>query len=416
MQEKITANRPQAEFIQMPEKFKAFVAGFGTGKTWVIGMCVCIHFCQWPKINAGYFAPTYPQIRDIFYPTIDEVAFRFGMRTVVREANKEVHFYFGRQYRGTCICRSMERPETIIGFKIGHALVDELDVMKTEKAEQAWRKVIARMRYRVRGLKNGVDVATTPEGFKFTYKKFVEEKTESYGIINASTYENEKNLPDDYIPSLIETYPSNVIDAYLNGQFVNLTTGTVYITFDRKKHFSNESIKENEPLFIGQDFNVGNMCSAVYVRRRKEWHIVEQLQGIYDTPALVKTIKSKYPKNEKTFYPDASGASRKTVNASISDISLLRKEGWIVRAHGTNPIVKDRILSVNKAFETGVLKINIENCPDIAGALEKLPYDKNGEPDKSTGYDHFCDAAGYPIAYEMPIVKRSFVTNITIHN
>jgi hypothetical protein len=26
-----------------------------------------------PKINQGYFAPTYPQIRDI-YPTIEEVA------------------------------------------------------------------------------------------------------------------------------------------------------------------------------------------------------------------------------------------------------------------------------------------------------------------------------------------------------
>jgi hypothetical protein len=31
-----------------------------------------------PKINQGYFAPTYPQIRDIFYPTIEEVAFDWG--------------------------------------------------------------------------------------------------------------------------------------------------------------------------------------------------------------------------------------------------------------------------------------------------------------------------------------------------
>jgi len=398
----------------MPEKFKAFVAGFGSGKTWVCGMGLCIHFCAWPRINAGYFAPTYPQIRDIFYPTIDEVAFNFGMRTSIREANKEVHFYFGRQYRGTCICRSMERPETIIGFKIGHAVMDELDVMKIDKAELAWRKTIARMRYNIPGLKNGIDVATTPEGFKFTYKKFVTEKTESYGIINASTYENEKNLPVDYIPSLIETYPSNVISAYLDGQFTNLTTGTVYIAFDRKKHFSNEEIKDTEPLFIGQDFNVGNMCSCIYVKRGNEWHGVDQLQRVYDTPSLIETIKSKYKKHDIILYPDASGASRKTVNASVSDISLLRKEGWTVRAHKSNPIVKDRILSVNKAFESGLLKINVNKCPDIAGALEKQNYDKNGEPDKTSGYDHFCDAAGYPIAYEMPVVKKSFISNMRV--
>ena len=67
----------------------------------------------------------------------------------------------------------MEKPNTIVGFKIGHALIDELDVMTKVKAQQAWRKIIARMRYKQAGLLNGIDVATTPEGFKFTYEQFV---------------------------------------------------------------------------------------------------------------------------------------------------------------------------------------------------------------------------------------------------
>ncbi|AIY37176.1 hypothetical protein ABLAC_18210 [Acinetobacter baumannii LAC-4] len=56
----------------------------------------------------GYFAPTYPQIRDIFFPTIEEVAFDWGLKTKVYETNKEVDIYYGRQYRTTIICRSME--------------------------------------------------------------------------------------------------------------------------------------------------------------------------------------------------------------------------------------------------------------------------------------------------------------------
>ncbi|MBL1541377.1 terminase, partial [Klebsiella pneumoniae] len=87
-----------------------------------------------PKINQGYFAPTYPQIRDIFYPTVEEVAHDWGLKVKIVESNKEVHFYSGRQYRGTTICRSMEKPDTIVGFKIGNALVDELDVLKADKA------------------------------------------------------------------------------------------------------------------------------------------------------------------------------------------------------------------------------------------------------------------------------------------
>ena len=128
----------------------------------------------------------------------------------------------------------MKEPGSIIGFKIGHALIDEFDTMPKLKALLAWKKIIARLRYNVPGLRNGIDVVTTPEGFKFTYEMFVEKATESYGIVHGSTYENEINLPNDYIPSMIETYPPELIDAYLNGQFCNLTSGTIYYSYKRK--------------------------------------------------------------------------------------------------------------------------------------------------------------------------------------
>lgn len=135
-------NVPQAAFLQMPHKFRAYVAGFGSGKTWVGCTSICQHFWRWPKINQGYFAPTYPQIRDIFYPTMEEVAATMGLRVKINQSNHEVHVYEGRRYRGTIICRSMEKPETIVGFKIGHALIDELDVMNPIKAQTGWRKII----------------------------------------------------------------------------------------------------------------------------------------------------------------------------------------------------------------------------------------------------------------------------------
>lgn len=235
-----TLNVPQARFLSMPHKFKAYIAGFGSGKTWVGCGGICKGIWEHPGINQGYFAPTYPQIRDIFYPTVEEVAADWGLNVKINEGNKEVHFYYGRQYRGTTICRSMEKPQTIVGFKIGNALVDELDILPKEKARTAWRKIIARMRYKIDGLRNGIDVTTTPEGFKFVYEQFVKavrEKTELaslYGLVQASTFDNEKNLPADYIPSLLESYPPELIKAYLRGQFTNLTSGTVYHQFDRK--------------------------------------------------------------------------------------------------------------------------------------------------------------------------------------
>lgn len=63
-------NIPQSRFLALPHKFRAFVAGFGSGKTWVGCSGLAAHAWQFPRINAGYFAPSYPQIRDIFFPTI----------------------------------------------------------------------------------------------------------------------------------------------------------------------------------------------------------------------------------------------------------------------------------------------------------------------------------------------------------
>ena len=166
------ANIPQGRFLQMPHKYRAYVAGYGAGKTWVGSMAIGIHTLKHPGVPLGYFAPTYGHIRDIFFPTIGEAVFDLGLSVDIKEGNKEVNFYTGRVYRGTLICRSMEKPHQIIGFKIGHALIDEIDVLAANKAEIAWRKILARMRVKGVGLKNGVDLATTPEGFKFTHKVF----------------------------------------------------------------------------------------------------------------------------------------------------------------------------------------------------------------------------------------------------
>ena len=415
---RVKANIPQAKFLAMPHKFRGFVGGYGSSKTFSGSMAMCQHFYEWPKINQGYFAPTFPHIRDIFYPTIEEVADRMGLRVDIKAGNKEVDFYTGRAYRGTAICRSMERPASIVGFKIGHALVDELDVLPLHKAQTAWRKIIARMRYNVKGLKNGVDVTTTPEGFKYVYQLFVKnllgnpDLKKNYGLIQASTYDNEANLPDDYISSLLEAYPEELISAYLNGQFVNLTSGTVYRAYDRRLHNSKETIQDEEPLYIGMDFNVQHMAATVYVRRGKEWHAVAELKDVFDTPDIIRIIQDKWQskKHSITIYPDASGRNRKSNNAAESDILLLKQAKFKIKARPSNPAVKDRVQSANKAFSDGLLFVNANECPTVASNLEQQIYDKNGEPDKTSGVDHQNDATTYPIAFELPIKRPNITT------
>ncbi|MDY0889651.1 MULTISPECIES: terminase large subunit domain-containing protein [Kosakonia] len=422
-----TLNVPQAQFLAMPHKFKSYVAGFGSGKTWVGCGGICKGMWEHPKINQGYFAPTYPQIRDIFYPTVEEVAFDWGLKVQINESNKEVHFYAGRQYRGTTICRSMEKPATIVGFKIGNALVDELDVMPALKAQQAWRKIIARMRYKVAGLRNGIDVTTTPEGYKFVYQQFVKavrdkpELATLYGLVQASTFDNEANLPDDYIPSLLASYPPELIKAYLRGHFTNLTSGTIYHQFDRRLNNCTDEEQPGEPLFIGMDFNVGKMAAIVHVKREGLPRAVRELVKVYDTPAMIKRIQEEFWRYEGGryvasrqiyIYPDASGDSRKSNCASLTDIAQLREAGFSVIVNASNPPVKDRINSMNAMFCNALGErrylVNVQRCPVYTESLEQQVWDKNGEPDKKADNDHPNDGGGYFIVKDYPIVKPAY--------
>lgn len=419
MQASLTLNRPQHRFISHPKKFSAFVGGYRSGKTYVGCVRLCINALEHPGIPQGYFAPSYPQITDIFFDTLPGVAESFGLFADIVESKKRVYL---RNVKGQClsviVCKSMEHPSRIVGFNIAHALVDEIDCMKIDKADAAWKKIIARMStvWPTRQ-ENTVDVTTTPEGFNFVYRKFVKELADRsdqqafYGIVHASTRDNAKNLPRDYIPSLRATYPANLVNAYIDGKFVNLTSGSVYPNFDRKLNHSDEEIAPGDALHIGMDFNVLKMAAVVYVIRDGNPHAVAELTDVRDTPAMAQIIAERWKAagHAITIYPDASGQNTSSKSASESDISILKQAGFTINVGSQNPAVKDRVLATNAMLLNGEglrrLRVNTRNCPKFTEGLEQQAYDKNGEPDKKSGVDHVNDAGTYPIVRMWPIVK-----------
>lgn len=402
----IAPTKPQYDYITSKAPYPAMVAGFGAGKTEAAVNRAIIGKLMHPEVNRGFYEPTYDLIRMIAFPRFEELMEQSGIpyRLYKSPINKlEIKGY------NSIIFRSMDTPSRIIGYEHGDADVDELDTLKHADAVEVWRRILSRNRQKkAGGAVNTIGVTTTPEGFRFVYETWKKAPKAGYEIIQAATASN-PHLPVGYIDSLRDMYPEALLSAYLEGLFVNLTSGTVYSSYNRDKNRSSEEIKPKEPIYIGMDFNVTNMSAVVYVQRGEVWHAVDELKGIYDTPAMIDTIKSRYDKHHITVYPDASGKSRKSVDASISDIYLLNQANFSVRAKDSNPRVKDRIMAANGAFDHNIVMINDDKCPETARCFEQLAYDKNGEPDKSQNIDHLPDAGTYPIAYEMPI-RRPLAT------
>ena len=380
----------QDEFLYSKFLHTGLVAGYGSGKSFIGTLKTVSKKLQYPRVDVAYYLPTYGLIKDIAFPRIREILESQNIPYKLNKSDKDFLTPYGR-----IILRSMDNPELIVGYEVGYSLIDEADILPTNKMKEVFVKVIARNRSKLPNReRNSLDFVSTPEGFKFLHYFFVENKNKNRLLIRGKTSDNTE-LAEGYIDSLKESYTPEQIEAYLNGKFVNLTSGIVYRNFDRLKSHSNRKIQPKDVLHIGMDFNITNMNAVVHVI--DELPIaVEELTGIYDTQEMVIKIKEKYSGHSVVIYPDASGKNRST--SGKSDVDILKGGGFVIRNLNINPFIKDRIniLNVallNNAGERNYL-INTNNCPVYTKALEQLPY-KNGSPDKSSGFDHVTEAAGY---------------------
>ena len=357
--------------------------------------------------DIAYYLPSFPLVDDIAMRRFPAYCEAKGWQFKLRGGTSP---YIEFPNAGRVLFRSMSNPNAIVGYEVAHSICDELDTLRPDLARDVWNKIIARNRQKLPGgAPNTVAAATTPEGFGFVYDRWAKNPAPGYVLFRAKTMDNAANLPPGYIDNLRNSYPTNLLSAYLDGEFVNLTAGSVYPEFDRALNASSETVQANEALHIGMDFNVTKGAAVVHVLRGDDPHAVHEYTDVFDTPAMIALIKRDFGGHPIIIYPDASGKNRKSQNASESDIALLKAAGFRVSVNPANPAIKDRVLAMNAMIHKAGqrrYRVNPQHCPQLVECLEKQPYDKHGEPDKSAGLDHLLDGAGYFTAYRYPIVRR----------
>lgn len=403
---KLVLTEPQRQFVFSEARHPGLVAGYGAGKSQAAAVRLIMLALKYPGMNFAFVEPTFDLVRLIAWPRFTMLLEEWGVGFSLNKGTSILDLENG----SSIIFRSGDNPERMVGFEVADAVIDEADTLRPKQAADVWLKMLGRARQKKPdGAPNSVAAVSTPEGFGWMYEAFGKKLRPGYELIRAPTSSN-PYLPEGYIDQLRQTYSSSQLQAYCDGEFVNLSSGSIYHEFDRGLNGCDTEIAVSEPLHIGLDFNVTNCSASVFVLRGGEPHAVDELTGILDTPAMIAAIKSRYEGHSIFCYPDASGGSRRSNNASESDLALLRAARFTVLAPSANPPVKDRILAVNQMIHSeGVrrLKVNVDRCPMLVEALEKQAYDKNGEPDKTSGLDHITDACGYFVHYRFPVLSRT---------
>lgn len=380
----------QKEFVKSNAMHTAIVGGYGSGKT-EGGLYKLFSIMLSNGVDTGYYLPTYSLVEDVALKKIPAILDNMEVGFTMKKRPYNVTLKNG----STVMLRSMDNPQLIAGYEVGYSVIDEIDRMRANQSREAFESITARNRVPMPNHPNAVDFVCTPEGFRFLYDFFVRNPSENKKLIKAKTEDN-PFLPPDYIERLKETYDNQKLQAYLYGEFVNLTSGSVFADYDTIEHDTDREVTQSNTLHIGMDFNITKMNAVVHIYENGVAYAVDEFVNYYDTRELCEAIKQRYKDFKINVYPDASGSSRNT--AGESDFNIIRQFKFNILSLKKNSFVKDRINTANMAFRQGKYKVNRRKCPNYAEALTQLAY-KNGEPDKSSDLDHITDAGTYYINY-----------------
>ena len=409
----------QNQFIRSKAKYPALVAGYGSGKTTAFVLKAILEAGRNPQKTILLAEPTFPMIRDVLQPTLEETLEQLGFPFRYRASESKYTILWKNGY-SHIILRSAENFRRWAGLNLAGFGIDEAALLKDDKA---WKMGLSRLRD---GSHLCGWITTTPEGFNFVYDLWKDQPKNGYDLIKGKTTDN-TFLPQDFIDSLYENYDNKLISSYIHGNFVNLQYGTCYYGFNRDHNVTQVSYNSSLPIRIAMDFNVDPIsCVLFQIHKDKpKIRVFDEMQlshsGGFDlmTERIAKLIKEKYPyenpnplqpkwkKVDTTghyiCYPDPAGKNRHT-SAMMSDHDILRQQGFGLRVKKKAPSITDSVNAVNKAMEFTIVD---SECKEFIKDLEQVVL-KEGTRDidkTNSSLTHLTDAFRYAVDYEFPVKK-----------
>ncbi len=411
---------PQREWWDLKNFIKVMVGGFGSGKT-MIGCKRAISLAlQNAPVPISIVSPSFPLARRTVIATLVELLagkerllgrHQFWFR--VHRNPLEIYIqYHGR--RGTIYIHSGEDPLSLRGPNIAAALIDEPFIQD----EDVFKQMIARVRH-PDAVKSEVCLMGTPEQLNWGYELCLGDKKDQHdvGFVQASTRSN-LALPENYVGRLEGAYTGLAAEAYIEGNFKNLSTGTVYYGFNptEEGNYKTLPIPDNAELGVGMDFNVNPMSAAVFWRAGSHMHYFDEIElPNADTEYMCSLLRARYVDHPdfkhralRYIYPDATGSARKTsAPGGKSDFSYIRAAGFSIRANHENPKRRDRYNAVNGKFKPlkGDPTLTIDpKCKQLKRYLMTYTHELMNQQQEMS---HLLDAFGYPVAYLFPVSRES---------
>lgn len=362
--------------------------------------------------GAMYFhaAPTWQQAKNIFWKRLH--LFYQGLilsesvsEMTIRLANETEIFVFG-----------LDKPERIEGQTYDGCHITEMGKIKENAFEESVRPALA--------AKEGFALLDgVPKG-RNHYYELAMHATDSVlpqTVQGRGAFKESKQDPlwcyyhwfsiDVLTPAEIEAQRQVMDEKTFRQELLGSFETYEGLAYDMFSSLNLKTIKYNprKTVHIGMDFNVDPMTAVFcHIEGDDLYQFGEAYLKNSNTFEMRDHIAKRFPVANCIVYPDATAGFEES-NASKSDIAILEKAGFKIRANKYNPKIVDRVNAVNSKIKAGGKAhyfVNPSTCPKTLNDLNKVERLKDGRLDKTQekdGLKHITDALGYLIAYKWPV-------------
>ena len=391
---------PQKKVIKDDSRFRVLITGRRFGKTY-LAINELAKFASQPNKKVWYVAPSYRQAKAICWGVLKEKMIQHKWVKSINHSDLTITLKNNSQIT----LRGSDNENSLRGVGLHFLVMDEF----ADTSKETWYEVL---RPTLSDTKGYALFCGSPRGFgNWSYELYkMGETNKDWKSFQYTTLEGEQ-VSEDEIEQAKQDLDLRTFQQEYEATFVNYS-GMIYYNFSRDKNIVDKYSKNTGILHIGLDFNVDPMSAVVCVIENDRIFMIDEVQ-IYssNTNEMCEEIRTRYKNVQIMVYPDPSARQRKTSAGGLTDLAILKNNGFNVRCRSTAPLVRDRINAVNSKLKNVNGKSSlfiVKSCKNAIKSIERQIYKEGTHiPDKDSGYDHMNDALGYLVEYNFPL-KRNF--------
>lgn len=423
-------NYSQAQAVQSEAKETFFIGGLGSGKSFTLA-CAVASFAKIPGSVGFLGAPSTDVMKEATWPQVQEALSKLGIED-------ELHYVVNRRppaawgvkpftklnssriitfaWGSYLIVDGLENFNKRRGAEYDYILVDEFRDVK----EAARLVLIARARgreFKKLGMKTRIIYATTPPDNPLYLQELSQQQNDDLRFIMTTSFENNANLPEGYIDSLLNVYDDETAEREVYGLLNAVVKNQFAYKFNEARHCKRLEIEPLDEVYLSFDFNVDPSTALAiqsdgetYIHVLKEFRIPNG-----DTPSTCHAIEAEYGHIDPYYLitGDATGNNRQSaLYGALTHYEIIAEQLHVGASQIKTPasnasITNSRVLLNSMLQNFPDFYIDPEGCPFLVKDLKfvetemgrngKIGIKKQGK-DKGMDYEsmtHLLDCLRY---------------------